>query len=83
MAEANVRLLVAGPDRDPAELDPGVWELALDMCRGVFTRDWTGPLVTERELQPPASGRLPEVQVTPLERPAPVSAALAQLLAAA
>ena len=121
MAEANVRLLVAGPDRDPVELDPDVWELALDMCRGVFAGDWTGPLVTERQLQPPACGRLPEVRVPalvingradvrgiqevsglladgipgarrvdpptghlpPLERPAAVSDALAQLLAAA
>jgi pimeloyl-ACP methyl ester carboxylesterase len=28
MAEANVRLMVVGPYRDPADLDPAVWELA-------------------------------------------------------
>jgi pimeloyl-ACP methyl ester carboxylesterase len=121
MAMIEVAACRSVPDRDPAELDPDVWEPALDMCRGVFAREWTGPLVTDRQLQPPASGRLPEVRVPalvingladvpgiqevaglladgiagarrldlptghlpPLEQPSAVSAALAQLLAAA
>jgi pimeloyl-ACP methyl ester carboxylesterase len=66
IADANVRLMVAGPYRDPAELDPAVWELAIDMCRGVFAREWNGPLFTERFLQPPAQGRLSEVRVPTL-----------------
>jgi pimeloyl-ACP methyl ester carboxylesterase len=66
MAEANVRLMVAGPDRDPAELDPAVWQLALEMCRGVYAREWNGPLWTERHLQPPARGRLAEIGVPTL-----------------
>jgi pimeloyl-ACP methyl ester carboxylesterase len=66
MAEANVRLMVAGPDRDPAELDPAVWGLALEMCRGVYAREWTGPLFTERHPQPPARGRLAEIRVPTL-----------------
>jgi pimeloyl-ACP methyl ester carboxylesterase len=66
MAEANVRLMVVGPDRDQAELDPAVWERALEMCRGVFAREWNGPLFTERDLQPPAQGRLSEVRVPTL-----------------
>jgi len=66
MAEANVRLMVAGPDRDPAELDPAVWELALEMCRGVYAREWNGPLFTERHLQPPARGRLAQIRVPTL-----------------
>jgi pimeloyl-ACP methyl ester carboxylesterase len=66
MAEANVRLMVVGPDRDPAELDPAVWELALEMCRGVYAREWNGPLFTERPLLAPARGRLAEIRVPTL-----------------
>ncbi|MFC1430339.1 alpha/beta fold hydrolase [Streptacidiphilus sp. N1-3] len=61
VAEANVRLMVVGPDRDPAELDPGVLERARAMCRGVFAREWNGPAFTEREPQRPALGRLAEI----------------------
>lgn len=66
MAEANVRLMVAGPDRTPADLTADVWDLAVDMCRGVYTRDWTGPAYTERHVDPPAKGRLGEIKVPTL-----------------
>jgi pimeloyl-ACP methyl ester carboxylesterase len=66
IAEANVRLMVVGPDRDPAELDPAVWDLANQMCRGVFAREWNGPLFTERDLRPPAQGRLSEIRAPTL-----------------
>jgi pimeloyl-ACP methyl ester carboxylesterase len=58
--------MVVGPDWDPAELDPAVWELALGMCRGVYAREWNGLLFTERHLQPPARGRLAEIRVPTL-----------------
>jgi pimeloyl-ACP methyl ester carboxylesterase len=121
IAQANVRLMVVGPGRDPADLDPATWERALTMCRDVFAREWNGPIFTERCLAPPALGRLsqvkvptlvvngladlPEVQeiaglladgiggarrldlpatghLPPLERPAQITTALTQLLAA-
>ncbi|WAL66355.1 alpha/beta hydrolase [Amycolatopsis cynarae] len=59
MAEAQGRLTVVGPDRDPADLDPRVWALALDMLRLVFRREWSGPRVVERHSSPGA--RLGEV----------------------
>jgi pimeloyl-ACP methyl ester carboxylesterase len=61
MVEANVRLMVVGPDRTPDALDPEALALALEMCRGVFTRDWAGSPVAEVLLDPPALGRLSEV----------------------
>jgi pimeloyl-ACP methyl ester carboxylesterase len=66
IAEANVRLMVVGPHRDRAELDPAVWDQALRMCLGVFTREWNGPAFTERCLAPPAFARLSEVKVRTL-----------------
>jgi pimeloyl-ACP methyl ester carboxylesterase len=66
MAAANVRLMVVGPYREPGALDPAVHELALEMCRGVFGRQWSGPAVTEQEPDRPALGRLAEVQVPAL-----------------
>jgi len=50
------------------------WELATEMCRGVFAREWNGPRFTERHLQPPARGRLSEVRV-----PVPVINGLADV----
>jgi pimeloyl-ACP methyl ester carboxylesterase len=66
MAAANVRLMVVGPYREPGALDPAVHERALEMCRGVFWRQWAGPAVTELDPQPPALGRLAEVRVPAL-----------------
>lgn len=66
MAEAQARYMVAGPDRNLKSVDPQVWRLALSMLRGVFERQWTGEPVVERQLQPPASGRLAEVRVPTL-----------------
>jgi pimeloyl-ACP methyl ester carboxylesterase len=61
MAEAQLRLMAVGPGREPADLDPGVWDRAMDMCRLVFEREWTGPAYTELGARPPAKGRLHEV----------------------
>jgi pimeloyl-ACP methyl ester carboxylesterase len=58
--------MVVGPHRDRAELDSAVWDQALRMCLGVFTREWTGPAFTERWLAPPACARLSEVEVPTL-----------------
>jgi pimeloyl-ACP methyl ester carboxylesterase len=63
MALAQARFLVAGPDRDPAAVDPGVWREALIMLEGVFRRLWSGPPSTEVPADPPAVGRLSEVRV--------------------
>lgn len=40
MAEAQARFLVAGPERDPAEVDPAVWQSAVTMLKDVFDRQW-------------------------------------------
>lgn len=63
-ATAHTLWQVAGPDRGRGDLSPEVWELSLDMCRGVFHRQWTGPEATEREL--PAHQRLHEIDVPTL-----------------
>ncbi len=63
MAQAYGRFLIAGPGRDPAEVDPQVWQTALTMIEGVFQREWSGPLSTELVADPPAVGRLAEVQM--------------------
>jgi pimeloyl-ACP methyl ester carboxylesterase len=52
MAEAQARFMVAGPRRQPGDVDPRVWEAALVMLRGVFQRLWRGPPSTELELDP-------------------------------
>jgi len=61
MATSNVRLMVVGPDRVPADIDPAVWQQALLMCRGVFARDWSGPIHRELPLEPGPLGRLAEI----------------------
>ncbi|MGW4799645.1 alpha/beta fold hydrolase [Nonomuraea sp. NPDC004297] len=61
MAEAHTAWQVAGPDRTRDALPAPVWEAAVEMCRLVFERDWSGPPATERHLTPPAATRLHEV----------------------
>ncbi|WP_211370543.1 alpha/beta fold hydrolase [Nonomuraea turkmeniaca] len=61
MAEAHTLWQVAGPDRGRDALSGEVWEAAVEMCRLVFERSWTGPRSSERHLDPPAAGRLHEV----------------------
>jgi pimeloyl-ACP methyl ester carboxylesterase len=63
MAQAYGRFMIAGPERDPAEVDPQVWQTALTMMQDVFRREWSGPPSTELALDPPAVGRLAEVQM--------------------
>lgn len=62
MAEAHVRFMVVGPDRAVSDLAPGVWQQSLEMCRGVFEREWAvGASAPYEWLDPPAVGRLAEV----------------------
>ncbi|PZG17374.1 alpha/beta fold hydrolase [Nonomuraea aridisoli] len=61
MAEAHTLWQVAGPERDRAALSDAVWEEAVEMCRLMFERSWSGPPAAERHLDPPAAGRLHEV----------------------
>ncbi|MBG0826417.1 alpha/beta hydrolase [Planomonospora sp. ID67723] len=62
MARAQVLWQVAGPERGRDDLTPEVWEAAVEMCRGVFTRLWSGPRSVERRLDPSAKSRLGEVR---------------------
>ncbi|WP_206062272.1 alpha/beta fold hydrolase [Nonomuraea basaltis] len=66
MAEAHTLWQVAGPGRGRCALSDEVWETAVEMCRLVFERSWTGPRSTERHLAPPAAGRLPEINAPTL-----------------
>ncbi|WP_433428957.1 alpha/beta fold hydrolase [Nonomuraea sp. CA-141351] len=61
MAEAHTLWQTAGPDRGRDDLSEEVWEAAVEMCRLVFERSWTGPRSTERHLAPPAATRLHEI----------------------
>ncbi|MEV0232881.1 alpha/beta hydrolase [Nonomuraea sp. NPDC050786] len=61
IAEAYTLWQTAGPDRGRGDLSDEVWEAAVEMCRLVFERSWSGPRSTERFLAPPAAGRLHEV----------------------
>ncbi|MFB4277933.1 MULTISPECIES: alpha/beta fold hydrolase [unclassified Nonomuraea] len=61
MAEAHTLWQVAGPDRGREALSGEVWAAAVEMCRLVFERSWTGPRSAERLLDPPAATRLHEV----------------------
>lgn len=63
-ATAHALWQVAGPDRVRDDLDPAVWERAMEMMRQVFLRSWTGPRATERSLD--AKSRLGEIQVPTL-----------------
>ncbi|GHG50648.1 MULTISPECIES: alpha/beta fold hydrolase [Amycolatopsis] len=48
MAEANIRYLVAGPDRDISVLPPEMVARVREMCEQVYRHDWTAPQWTER-----------------------------------
>lgn len=48
MSEANIRYLVAGPERDVAVLPPEMLALVRDMCEQVYHRLSTAPQWTER-----------------------------------
>jgi pimeloyl-ACP methyl ester carboxylesterase len=62
MAEAQARLLVAGPRRSASDIDPATWSSAVGMLRDLFMREWsTGPF-TEEQLDPPAASRLSDVR---------------------
>jgi pimeloyl-ACP methyl ester carboxylesterase len=60
-AEAHTLWQTAGPGRGRDALTDEVWEAAVEMCRLVFERSWTGPRSTERFLTPPAATRLHEI----------------------
>jgi pimeloyl-ACP methyl ester carboxylesterase len=66
MAAANVALMVAGPDRSLEDLEPAVRDQALRMCADVYAREWSSPAFAERQLRPPAAGRLHEIAVPTL-----------------
>jgi pimeloyl-ACP methyl ester carboxylesterase len=66
MAEAQLRLMMVGPDRAVEDLDPAAWRKAVELCELVFRREWTGPAVALRELEPPATGRLAELRTPTL-----------------
>ncbi|MEU0569381.1 alpha/beta hydrolase [Nonomuraea sp. NPDC005983] len=61
MAEAHTLWQVAGPDRGRDALTDEAWEAAVEMCRLVFERSWTGPRSTQRFLDPTAATRLHEI----------------------
>lgn len=48
MAEANIRYLVAGPERDTSVLPPDMLALVREMCEQVYRHDWTAPQWTEK-----------------------------------
>ncbi|MFC1407422.1 MULTISPECIES: alpha/beta fold hydrolase [Streptacidiphilus] len=61
---ATVEFLTAGPGRSWTDLDPEVWRLALEMFRTITRREWSGSAQFEaRDLEPPAFGRLDQVEV--------------------
>lgn len=66
MATANVDLMVAGPGRSLDDLDPVVRARAVELCTDVFRREAGGQQHHERQLEPPAAGRLGEVLVPTL-----------------
>lgn len=66
VAEAEVRLWVVGPDRPLDALDPGLLDLARDMDRRALAAEARLEEIEERELDPPAAGRLAEIRVPTL-----------------
>jgi pimeloyl-ACP methyl ester carboxylesterase len=48
VADANIRYLVAGPERDVSVLPADMIALVREMCEQVYRRDWTAPQWTER-----------------------------------
>ena len=65
-SEAETEFLVAGPGRTRRDLDPRVWELALDMDRQLNRRSWSEAQAKPRALQPPAKERLADVKIPTL-----------------
>lgn len=61
VADACARFWIAGPRRDPAAVDPHVWDSALTMLRQVFRREWTEHPVDAGTPDPPTGERLAEV----------------------
>jgi pimeloyl-ACP methyl ester carboxylesterase len=62
-SEAETEFLVAGPGRTRHQLPEDVWSLALEMDTSLNQRWWTRPPTVSESLDPPAIGRLGEVQV--------------------
>ncbi|WP_372673098.1 alpha/beta fold hydrolase [Amycolatopsis kentuckyensis] len=48
MAEANIRYMVAGPERDVSVLPPDMVALVREMCEQVYRHDFTAPQWTEK-----------------------------------
>lgn len=48
MAEANIRYMVAGPERDVSVLPPEMVALVREMCEQVYRHDFTAPQWTEK-----------------------------------
>jgi pimeloyl-ACP methyl ester carboxylesterase len=86
MAAAEVRFWVVGPGRRPADVDPRLIELALELDRGALAAEALVDELDSRELEPPAAGRLGEIGVPALvvagAEDVPAILALAERLAA-
>jgi pimeloyl-ACP methyl ester carboxylesterase len=63
VADAHARFWVAGPGRDPAAVDPHVWDTAMTMLRQIFRREWTEHSVEPGPPQRAASACLSEIEV--------------------
>jgi pimeloyl-ACP methyl ester carboxylesterase len=63
VADAHARFWVAGPGRDPAAVDPYVWDTAMTLLRQLCRREWTEHSVEPGPPQRPASAHLFEVDV--------------------
>jgi pimeloyl-ACP methyl ester carboxylesterase len=60
--DINVRVWVDGPHREADEVDPAVREKVYQMQLNIFQKDFPDDL-TEIELEPPANGRLAELNL--------------------
>lgn len=65
-AEAEVRLWVVGPQRQPADLDPGLLARCVEMDRRALAGEALLHEADVRPLDPPAAGRLAQVRVPTL-----------------
>jgi 3-oxoadipate enol-lactonase len=63
--ELNLRLWVDGPEREAGEVDAGVRALVGVMQQEIFEMEIPDD-IEERELEPPAAGRLAEIRVPTL-----------------
>jgi 3-oxoadipate enol-lactonase len=63
VAAAEVRFWVVGPDRQPADVDPDLVDVAVRMDRAALAAEAALDQVDVWDLQPPALGRLGEVAV--------------------